>query len=171
KRNFDHDGNSLYDAYASIWASDALEYSGGDVTYSSSYNYFANKMAARFATIIGEDPIPYRHEAHRIKQAMDSLLWMPRRGWYTEYRDRLGLQKLHPSAGLWSVYHAIDKEVAGPFKTYQLLRYVDIKIPHIPVRTERLDSTYYMLPTTHWKPYTWSVNNVAFAEVVHTALA
>src|SRR6478735_5769880 len=45
KRNFDPDNNGLYDAYASIWASDALQYSGGSVTHSSAYNYKANKDA------------------------------------------------------------------------------------------------------------------------------
>jgi hypothetical protein len=39
-RNFDADKNYLYDAYAAIWASDALQYSGGDVAHTSAYNYF-----------------------------------------------------------------------------------------------------------------------------------
>jgi glycogen debranching enzyme len=37
-RNFDADKNHLYDAYAAIWASDALQYSGGDVAHTSAYN-------------------------------------------------------------------------------------------------------------------------------------
>ena len=52
KRNFDTDGDGLYDAYAAIWASDALQYSGGGVVYTSAYNYSANKMAAKLASII-----------------------------------------------------------------------------------------------------------------------
>ncbi len=35
KRNYDPDGDGLYDAYCCIWASDALYYSGGAVTHSS----------------------------------------------------------------------------------------------------------------------------------------
>ena len=35
KRNFDADRDGLYDAYAAIWASDALQYSGGGVTHAS----------------------------------------------------------------------------------------------------------------------------------------
>ncbi|MBP6587190.1 MAG: DUF4450 domain-containing protein, partial [Flavobacterium sp.] len=42
KRNFDTNNDGLYDAYAAIWASDALQYSGGAVTHSSAYNYYAN---------------------------------------------------------------------------------------------------------------------------------
>ena len=55
KKNFDADGDGLYDAYAAIWASDALQYSGGGVTHSSAYNYRANKEAARLAKLIGEN--------------------------------------------------------------------------------------------------------------------
>lgn len=55
KRNFDPDGDHLYDAYACIWASDALYYSGGAVTHSSAYNYRANRLAAKIAKMIGED--------------------------------------------------------------------------------------------------------------------
>ena len=45
KKNFDADGDGLYDAYAAIWASDAMQYSGGGVTHSSAYNYRAFKEA------------------------------------------------------------------------------------------------------------------------------
>ena len=51
KRNFDADGDGLYDAYCAIWASDALEYSGGGVTHSSAYNYRASKDAAYLTQI------------------------------------------------------------------------------------------------------------------------
>jgi hypothetical protein len=60
KRNFDMDNDGLYDAYCCIWASDALQYSGGGVTHSSAYNYFANRSAAQLAVLIGEDATPYR---------------------------------------------------------------------------------------------------------------
>ena len=60
KRNFDPDGDHLYDAYCCIWASDALYYSGGAVTHSSAYNYRGNRLAARIAQLLGEDPNPIR---------------------------------------------------------------------------------------------------------------
>lgn len=171
KRNFDHDGDHLYDAYAAIWASDALQYSGGDVAHTSAYNYFANLLAARIALILGIDGTRYRNEARQIRLAMNTVLWMPRRGWYAEYRDRAGLDVLHPSAGLWTIYHTIDSKVTDPFQAYQCLRYVDLHIPHIPVLCPDLKGDYHLLSTTDWMPYTWSVNNVAMAEVMHTALA
>jgi hypothetical protein len=172
KRNFDGDNDGLYDAYCCIWASDALEYSGSGVTHSSAYNYLANKSAAYLAKLIGEDPEPYRKESEKILNAMNTRLWMPSKGWYAEYQDLLGLKRLHPAAALWTIYHTLDSDVADAFKAYQATRYVDTEIPHIPVRAKGLvDDGYYMLSTSNWMPYEWSINNVVSAENMHTALA
>lgn len=172
KRNFDADNDGLYDAYCCIWASDALQYSGGGVTHSSAYNYRANTVAAQLAPIAGSDPAPYQNEASRIFDAVNTLLWMPELGWYAEYKDALGEKLLHPAAGLWTIYHAIDEKLPDGFKAYQALRYVDKFIPHIPVQVKGLrDTSHYLLTTTNWQPYTWSLNNVVLAENLHTALA
>lgn len=172
KRNFDADNDGLYDAYAAIWASDALEYSAGDATHSSAYNYRANKTAAELAKLIGEDPTPYEKEAHKILSAINKQLWMPDKGWYAEYKDLLGNKLVHPSAGLWTIYHAIDEGISDPFQTYQSLRYIDTYIPHIPIRAKDLkDSSLYTLSSTNWQPYIWSLNNAVLAENLHTALA
>ena len=172
KRNFDADGDGLYDAYAAIWASDALQYSGGGVAHSTAYNYRANKMAAELAAHIGEDPTPYREEAGKIFQAMNQQLWLPAKGWYAEYKDKMGLQLVHPSAGLWTIYHTIDSKLPNPFQAWQCLQYVNHYLPHIPVKAEGLKvKDLYVLPTTNWQPYTWSLNNVVLAELQHTALA
>jgi hypothetical protein len=73
---------------------------------------------------------------------------------------------------LWTVYHAIDSDVPTTEQRHQLLRYVDKHIPHIPVQVKDLpNENFYLLATTNWQPYTWSVNNVALAENLHTALA
>ncbi|WP_221657567.1 DUF4450 domain-containing protein [Bacteroides salyersiae] len=172
KLNYDPDNDGLYDAYACIWASDALYYNSGAVTHSSAYNYRANKMAAVIAEKIGEDPTPYREEAGKILRALNARLWLSDRGHWAEYQDYMGHRRLHESAGVWTIYHAIDSEVADPFQAYQATRYVDTEIPHIPVRANGLEEEgYATIATTNWLPYSWSVNNVAFAEVMHTALA
>jgi len=172
KRNYDPNDDGLYDAYACIWASDALQYSSGSVTYSSAYNYRANSMAAMIAGKIGEDPKPYRDEAEKILKAINSTLWLPHKGWWAEYKDLMGAQMIHPMAGVWTVYHAIDSEIHTPFQAYQATRYIDTSIPRIPVRARGLeDEGYYTISTTNWFPYSWSVNNVAFAEVGHASLA
>lgn len=172
KRNFDPNDDGLYDAYACIWASDALFYNSGAVTYSSAYNYRANKMAAEIAVKIGENPESYLAEARKILAAINSNLWLPDKGHWAEYQDFMGKRRLHESAAIWSIYHAIDSDIANPFQAYQATRYVDTQIPHIPVKADGLpDEGYETISTTNWMPYSWSINNVAFAEVMHMALA
>jgi len=172
KRNFDPDNDGLYDAYAVIWASDALYYSGGAVTHSSAYNYRANKKAAEIAVLIGEDPMPYEKESAKILQAINNQLWMPEKGVYAEYKDALGLKNVHSSAALWTIYHSIDSDVPDGFQAWQSLRYIDQEIPHIHVKGAGVpEGQYYTLSTSAWMPYTWSINNVAMAESMHTALA
>lgn len=172
KLNYDPDNDGLYDAYACIWASDALYYNSGAVTHSSAYNYRANKMAAEIARKIGENPKPYQKEADRILAAMNKRLWLSDKGHWAEYQDFMGYKRLHESAGVWTIYHALDSETANPFQAYQATRYVDTQIPHIPVEGKGLkDEGYATISTTNWLPYSWSINNVAFAEVMHTALA
>lgn len=171
-RNFDPDGDGLYDAYAAIWASDALQYSGGGVAHSSAYNYLAYKKAADIARLLGDDPAPYRQESEKIRRAMNAQLWLPNLGTFGEYKDRLGNQLVHPSAALWTVYHSLDSDVPDAFQAWQSVRYIDTAMPHIPIRATGLDEGgYYTLSTTNWMPYTWSLNNVALAESMHTALA
>ena len=172
KRNYDPDNDGLYDAYACIWASDALYYNSGAVTHSSAYNYRSNRLAAMIAEKIGEDPAPYREEADRILKALNARLWMPERGHWAEFQDFMGHKRLHTSPGVWTIYHALDSDIADPFQAYLATSYVDREIPHIPVHGDGLkDEGYAIISTTNWLPYSWSINNVAFAEVMHTALA
>jgi len=176
KRNFDADDDGLYDAYACIWASDALEYGGGGVTHSSAYNYRANLLAADLAKLIGKDPTPYSKEAAHILTAINKKLWLPEKGSYAEYIDwDDGINNnpiVHPEAALWTIYQAIDSRITTPFQAWQSLHYIDTDIPHIPIRAAGLDdTTLYTLSTTNWQPYTWSLDNVALAETLNTALA
>jgi len=172
KRNFDPDGDGLYDAYASIWASDALQYSGGGVIHSSAYNYYANKTVAQIAKKIQQDENPFNKEADKILKATNSQLWVANKGIFAEYKDALGNRLLHDTPGIWSIYHTIDSELSNPFESYQMLDYVNNQIPHIPISAEGLDKKdLYVISTTNWQPYTWSTNNVALAEQLHTSLA
>ena len=172
KNTYDPDNDGLYDAYCCIWASDALQYNGGKVTHSSAYNYRANKMTAEIARKLGEDPAPYEKEAGRILAAIDRELWIKDKGWWAEFTDNMGNGIRHENAALWSIYHAIDSDIHTPFTAYQATRYIDTELPHIPVVAKNLnDTTNYMIATTNWQPYMWSINNVAFAETTHTALA
>ena len=171
KRNFDPDGDHLYDAYCCIWASDALYYNGGAVTHSSAYNYRGNRLAARIAQLIGEDDTKYRLEAESILKAMNERLWMDDRGHWAEYQDLMGLKRLHKSAALWTIYTPIDCGASSPEQAYRATKYVDRDIPHIPIVVNKVDTIGYTISTTDWMPYAWSTNNVAHEEVANMALA
>lgn len=191
KLNFDSDNDHLYDAYCCIWASDALYYSDGAVTHSSAYNYRGNLLAAKIAEKIGEDAEPYRREAEAIRKAMNERLWLEGKDAYipnptdimtgkrtvtpnhwAEYQDKMGYQRKHADAALWSIYTPIDCGVGNPSQMYEATRYVTSHIPHIDVEIAGQEhSDYQVISTSDWLPYAWSINNVASAEIMHTALA
>lgn len=172
KNTFDPDNDGLYDAYCCIWASDALQYNGGKATHSTAYNYRANKLAAELARKIGEDPTPYEKEASLILSAVNRELWIKEKGWWAEFKDNMGHQMRHEEPALWTFYHSVDSELHDPFQAYQASRYIDTQLANIPVVAHNYaDTTNYVVATTNWQPYMWSINNVAFAEIVHTALA
>ena len=178
KRNFDPDGDHLYDAYCCIWASDALYYNGGAVTHSSAYNYRGNRLAARIAEIIGEDPTPYAREAHAILEAMNRRLWLNDEGHWAEYEDLMGLRRLHKNAAIWSVYTPIDCGACSTEQAWRATAYAHRHLPHIPVEwtgegqiSADDDEGFATVSTTDWMPYDWSTNNVAHAEVMNMALA
>jgi hypothetical protein len=172
RREFGPEHLPLYEAYATIWASDDLQYNGGGVAYASAYNWWHNVMAAKLARLLDVDAKPYELEAALIRRAMNEYLWLPEQGMFAEYRDYLGLQLAHPSAGLWSFYHVLDAPgLVSARQAWQMSRYVDAAIPHLPVRAAGLDGAdYHVMSTTHWLPYTWSTNNVVMGENIHAAL-
>ena len=172
RRPFGDDQLPLYEAYAAIWASDDLQYHGGGVTHTSAYNYYHNRMVAQLAKQLGKDSNSYEKEAELILKGMQKYLWLADRGWYGEWKDLLGEQSVHPAAALWTFYHTIDSEVPTPMQAWQMSRFVDTQIAHIPVYGGKIPRGQYdTLPTSSWMPYTWSTNNVVMAEVAHTALA
>ena len=140
KRNFDPDGDHLYDAYCCIWASDALYYNSGAVTHSSAYNYRGNLLTARIAEIIGEDPTPYQKEADAILEAMNKRLWIEDEGHWAEFQDFMGEKRLHKSAAIWSIYTPIDCGACSDEQAYRATKWVDNYIPHIPVRVNEVGS-------------------------------
>ena len=172
RREYGPEKLPLYEAYAVIWASDDLGYNGGGTTHASAYNYYHNTQAAQLAKLLGKDPAPYAKEAGLIARAMRELLWMPDRGMFAEFKDYLGLQRIHPSAALWSFYHTMDAGLVSPSEALRMADYVNSYMPHIPVAGKGVptDDAYSMLPTTDWMPYSWSINNVVMGENIHTAL-
>ena len=171
RREFEVNGAKLplYEAYAAIWASDDLQYSGGGTAHASAYNYWHNKMAARLAPLVGADPARFITEADLIGRGLRQLLWTDDH--FAESKDLLGRQLVHPSAGLWTFYHLMDAGLPYPEEGRAMAGEV-LRRPMIPVRGSGVpaDRNHGMLPTTDWLPYTWSLNNVVMGENVHTAL-
>jgi hypothetical protein len=160
----------LYEAYAAIWASDDLQYSGGGSAHGSAYNYWHNKMAAQLAPLVGADPAPYAKEAELIARGMRELLWQKDTGMFGETKDWLGRQLVHPDAALWSFYHAMDAELVNSYEATRMARYVRDSFPHIPVRGPGVPEGLVTLGTTNWLPYSWSLNNVTMNENAHGSL-
>ena len=186
KRNYDPDDDGLYDAYCCIWASDALYYNGGAVTHSSAYNYRANLMASKIARLIGEDGSRYQAEADKILKAMNSRLWLKGKNHWAEYQDMMGLKRVHEDAALWSIYTPIDCGACTDQQAYQATQYVDSFIPRLPLRfiippkysaqdgvqaISPSEQQFSLVSTSDWMPYSWSINNVATAEVMNMSLA
>ncbi len=170
--NGDQEKLPLYEAYNAIWASDNLQYDGGGVTHTSALNYYHNQMAARIATLIGQNPVPYQKEADLILKGMNRELWLPDNGIFAEFKDLLPPQSIHDDPALWTFYHTVDSQAADPFQAYQMSRYVDTSIAHIPIHGPGVPAgDYSVLASTNWMPYIWSINNVTLGENAATALA
>ncbi len=172
RREFDANGKKLplYEAYAAIWASDDLQYSGGGTAHASAYNYWHNRMAARLAPLVGADPTPYTREADLIAEGMRQLLWVKETGMFAEAKDWLGLQQVHPAAALWSFYHTMDAGLVTTDEADSMASYVTLQLPWLPVAKVDESRHGYLIGTTTWMPYTWSLNNVVFSETMHGAL-
>lgn len=173
RREYGPEKLPLYEAYAAIWASDDMQYHGGGVAYTSAYNLYHNRMAARIAGLLGKDDSAYAREAELIGRGMRQYLWMPDRGAFAEFRDLLGGQMIHPSYGLWSFYHTLDSGVPDGFEAAQMAADLERHLKPIPVTGEGvpIDRPYHVLPSSDWMPYSWSLNNVVMGENLHTALA
>ena len=170
RRPYGTDQLPLYEAYCCIWASDDLEYDGGGTMHATAYNYWHNLMAARVAKLLGKDPSLYEHEAALVREAMQRELWLRNLGWFAEFKDYLGLQAVHPNAAVWTFYHTLDSVAATPVQAWQMSRFVDTQLAHIPLTGRGVVPGNFQLPTTSWMPYMWSINNVALEESAHTAL-
>lgn len=170
RREFGPEKLPLYEAYAAIWASDDLQYSGGGAAHASAYNHWHNKMAAQLAPLVGADPAPYAKEADLIARGMRELLWSNETRTFAESKDWLGIQQVHPYSALWTFYHVMDSNITHPDEAALMAHYVRDYIPHLPVSGPGVPPGLQILGTSSWMPYTWSLNNVVMGENVHTAL-
>jgi len=162
----------LYEAYAAIWASDNLQYSGGGTTHSSAYNVFLFSTAALLARLLQKNPEPYEKEARLLHEGMDELLWLADQGAFAESKDLYEPQTAYNNPALWTVYHTIDSEVPTPRQAWQMAAERIAVLGRIPVHGEGGPAgNFYMLSCSNWMPYLWSLNLIVLAENTHMALA
>ena len=83
---------------------------------------------------------------------MRTELWLEERGWFAEAKDWLGLQRVHPSAALWTFYHTMDSGVPTPREAWLMTRQVDTEIPHLPVRGPDVPEGLYTLAESNLMP-------------------
>ncbi|HEU5078835.1 MAG TPA: DUF4450 domain-containing protein [Opitutaceae bacterium] len=170
RREFGPEKLPLYEAYAAIWASDDLQYHGGGVAHATAYNYYHNRQAARLARLLGKDPAPYEKEADLIARGMRELLWRKDGGGFAEFKDFLGLQRVHDHAALWTFYHTMDSELPTPSEAWEMTQRVEREIPFLPVTGDGVPENLAVPATSNWMPYRWSINNVVMSEITHAAL-
>lgn len=171
KHRLGHD-DWLYENCLNTWISDAHWYDGGDCTQASADMYRGYELAAEAAKAAGANPKPYLQAAERIRRAMNSKLWLPSRGHYAEYIDRMGLKRIHPSPELPTIYKPIDMGVANRLQAYQMLRYTETNLRNatgVP-RGGRLVWSSNWAPN-YDKHYTHSTYDLIFAENANLALA
>jgi hypothetical protein len=164
----------LYEAYAAIWASDNLQYSGGGAAHSSAYNVFLNRRMAEIAEMLGEDSAvsgAYRAEAEAIADAMRRLLWMPERGAFAESKNWLGNQGLLESPAVWTVYHTVDSEVTSRKEAWQMAADRLAAIRKVPIIGADVPAGGWQMACSDWMPYVWSLTLLVLAENLHMALA
>ena len=129
-------------------------------------SYWLNTMAARLAAVTQRDGSSFYVKADEAMTRLQGYLWMADKGCWAECKDSEGLQRLHDTPALWSVCTPIEYDACSPEQAYQATKYMDRAIPHIPV-TPQLST----LATSSWMPYTWDMNNVSPAAVMHAAMA
>jgi hypothetical protein len=153
ERCLDPDGDGLYENWLNTWVSDAHWYNGSGCIQASVYNWRANRLMADVAARLGQDPAVFRQRAERTKRACEAGLWHAPTGVYAEFRDALGLQRLHLAPEQASLYHPIDFRFCDDFQSYQMLRYSEYAIRNEVGTTPRGGRLVW---SSNWEPPLYS---------------
>ena len=129
-------------------------------------SFWLHSMAARIASLTQHDGASYFAKADEIYAKLNEHLWMEDKGCWAEFKDREGLQRLHDTPALWSVYMPIEYDACTPEQAFRATKYMLHEMPHVPVTSD-----LSLLATSNWMPYTWDMNNVNPTAVMRAALA
>jgi hypothetical protein len=98
---------------------------------------------------------------------MKESLWSERVGVYGEYRDRFGLQLLHESPDLSSIYTPIDLGFCDQFEAYRMLRFALRRFETV----RDLPRGGALIYSSEWLPNHYSTRDIYTAEIINTLLA
>lgn len=165
---FDADGNGLYESYANAWATDSAWYNGGEGYQTTAYAYRGHCAAAEMAQRAGDASAErhHRERAELIRRNAKEILWMQPEGHPAEYREALGLRRLHPDPCLYSIFFPIDVDLMSREEAVQALYYTEWGLQRTasPLGGE-------LCWTSNWVPWHWSLRELYAGENFHLALA
>ncbi|MGP4039737.1 hypothetical protein ACTWP4_07535 [Gracilibacillus sp. D59] len=161
------DDEGLYESHLNAWNTDNKWNNGGGATIATVYAWRANKEMVDIAKRLGKDPTIFEQRVTKIEKAMKNKLWVKDIGVYGEYKDVFGLQRVHESPDLSSIYTPIDLGFTDPFQSYQMLRFTEYAIEN-EIGTTPRDGR---LPwSSNWLPNVYSSRGLYTAESTNLML-
>lgn len=154
---FDPSQLGIYESYANTWPTDDQWYNGGGTSEETAYAYRAEKTAMELAMRAGNETDEQCHAVNlaRIRKGFFNLLWNSRLGHPGAYREQGGLNRLHDSCWLYSVFCPIDAGLLDAEQAAEALYYTDWGL-------ERIQLPYggEQCWPSNWVPSIWSVREM-----------
>lgn len=167
ERVFDPDSDGLYQNFLNTWISDGHSYNGAGCAQASAYNYRANLVMAKIAKLLGKPSELFESRAQKIRNQVQSKLWIANKGVIAESLDTVGNRLIHPAPELSTVYLAIDCGISDEFQSYTMLKYTENHIKSIETSGTGGRLSY----SSAWLPKKYSTCGLFPAENAHLALA
>jgi hypothetical protein len=165
---FDPANIGIYESYANTWPTDDQWYNGGGTSEETAYAYRAEATALQLAQRAGDAAGVQLHSAAvaRIRNAFFNLLWAPESGHPGAYREQTGLNRLHESGWLYSIFCPIDAGLLSTQQAAEALQYTEWGL-------ERVTLPYggEQCWPSNWVPSIWSVREMWSGDNYQLALA
>jgi hypothetical protein len=168
KECFDPNDLGIYESYANSWPTDDQWYNGGGTSEETAYAYRAERTGLELAGRRGDAHEVELHSATiaKIRKAFFDLLWSPAAGHPGAYREQGGLNRLHESCWLYSIFCPIDAGLLDKEQSAEALNYTETELErvHLPYGGEQCWPS-------NWVPSIWSVREMWPGDNYQLALA
>jgi len=168
KRNFDPDGDGLYESYNNCWPSDSIGFNGGPTPEESAYAYYALRAAADMCRLEGDVERARRHaeDAERTCRALNARLWCEERGQYAASIESGGLHRQLPEAWAYAQCVPIEAGMVPSVRAWQAMF-------GTKSRLERFILPYggEMRQTSNYVPGQWSIRELFGGDCFMMALS